>query len=64
MTPNLHLWLIPILPLAGAAVNGLVGKRFSRRLVSAVALTFSGAAFLMALFVAFQFSSLPALPHV
>jgi NADH-quinone oxidoreductase subunit L len=64
MTPNLDLWLIPILPLAGAAINGLVGKHFSRRLVSAVALTFSGAAFLMALVVASQFSSLPSLPHV
>src|SRR5215469_15942274 len=64
MTPNLHLWLIPILPLAGAAVNGLLGKRFSRQLVSAVALTFCGAAFAMALFVASQFSSLPSLPHV
>jgi len=63
MTPNLHLWLIPILPLAGAAINGLLGKRFSRGLVSAVALTFCGAAFLMALIVAAQFSSL-ALPHI
>jgi NADH-quinone oxidoreductase subunit L len=63
MTQNLHLWLIPILPLAGAAINGLLGKRFSRQLVSAVALTFCGAAFTMALFIAWQFSSL-SLPHV
>ena len=28
MTPNLHLWLIPLLPLAGAAINGFFGKRF------------------------------------
>jgi NADH-quinone oxidoreductase subunit L len=65
MTPNLHLWLIPILPLAGAAINGLLGKRFARGLVATVALAFSGAAFAMALWVAAQifFSSLP-LPHV
>ena len=28
MTPNLHLWLIPLLPLIGAAINGLLGKKF------------------------------------
>jgi NADH-quinone oxidoreductase subunit L len=63
MTRDLHLWLIPLLPLAGAAINGLLGKRFSRGWVSAVALTFCGAAFVMALWVAAQFPSLP-LPHV
>ena len=63
MTPNLHLWLIPMLPLVGAAINGLFGKRFSRRAVAAVALTFCGAAFAMALWIAAQCSSLP-LPHV
>src|SRR5437660_7379453 len=62
MTPNLHLWIIPLLPLAGAAINGLVGKRFSRRTVAAVALGFCGAAFLMALWIAAQFSSL-SLPY-
>ena len=36
MTPNLHLWIIPLLPLAGAAINGVMGKRFSRRGVAAV----------------------------
>jgi NADH-quinone oxidoreductase subunit L len=65
MMPDLHLWLIPLLPLAGAAINGLLGKRFSRGVVTAVALTFCGAAFVMALWVAAQvfFSSLP-LPHI
>jgi len=61
--PNLHLWLIPILPLLGAAINGLWGKRFSRQMVAAVALGFCGAAFLMALWIAARFSSL-SLPHV
>ena len=63
MTPNLYLWLIPVLPLIGAAVNGLWGKRFSRQAVVAVALLFSGAAFAMALWVASQFSSLNT-PHI
>ena len=63
MTANLHLWLIPILPLVGAGINGFFGKRFSRQAVSAVALTFSGAAFAMALYVVAQFSSL-SLPHI
>jgi len=63
MTPNLHLWLIPILPLIGAAINGLLGKRFSRQMVAGVALGFCGAAFGMALWIAARFSSL-SLPHV
>src|SRR5207237_1887934 len=58
MTPNLHLWLIPILPLIGAAINGLFGKRFSRRAVAAVALTCCGAAVLMAVWDAAQVSCL------
>jgi len=60
MTPNLHLWLIPVLPLIGAAINGLFGKRFSRQAVAGVALGFCGAAFAMALWIAAQFSSLAA----
>jgi NADH-quinone oxidoreductase subunit L len=63
MTPNLHLWLIPVLALIGAAINGLFGKRFSRQTVVAVALLFSGAAFAFALWVASQFSSLTT-PHI
>ena len=58
MTPNLHLWLIPVLPLVGAALNGLFGKRFSRQTISAIALGFSGAALVMALWIVAQFSSL------
>jgi NADH-quinone oxidoreductase subunit L len=65
MTPNLHLWLIPVLPLIGAAINGLFGKRFSRQTVLAIALGFSGAAFVMALWIAAQFSSfLPLLENL
>jgi NADH-quinone oxidoreductase subunit L len=58
MMPHLNLWLIPILPLAGAAINGFFGKKSSRRAVTTVALFFCGAAFAMALWVTARFSSL------
>src|SRR5215470_11548555 len=49
-TPLLdHLWIIPLLPLLGAAVNGLFGKGFSNRIVGAVALNATGFSFLAAL---------------
>ena len=34
----MQLWLIPLLPLAGFLINGLLGRRFSKGLVSAVAI--------------------------
>jgi NADH-quinone oxidoreductase subunit L len=63
MTPDLHLWMIPVLPIVGAAINGFLGKKFSRETVAAVALLFSGAAFAMVLFVASRFASM-TVPHV
>ena len=62
MTPSLNLWLIPLLPLVGAAINGFFGRRFSRQTIAAVGLTFCGAAFAMAVYVAVRFSSVE-LPH-
>jgi NADH-quinone oxidoreductase subunit L len=62
MNPMLNLWLIPVLPLAGAAINGFLGKRSSRHAVTTIALFFSGAAFAMALSVVARFSSL-TLPY-
>ena len=38
----MHLWIIPLLPLAGAAINGLLGKRFSKALVNTIALGSTG----------------------
>jgi len=57
MNPNLNLslWLIPVLPLAGAAINGFLGKKSSRTAVSAVGLVFCGAAFAWALTAAIRF---------
>jgi NADH-quinone oxidoreductase subunit L len=62
----MHLWIIPILPLAGAAINGLLGKRFSKALVNTIALGSTAASFGMALWAAAQFLKLPAdqVPHI
>src|ERR1700726_754118 len=63
MTPNPYLWIVPLLPLAGAAINGFFGRRSSKKAISTVALVCCGAAFAMALWVAIRFSSL-TVPHV
>ncbi len=62
----MHLWIIPLLPLTGAAINGLLGKRFPKGVVNAIALGFTAAAFAMALWVAAQFAGLPPeqVPHI
>jgi NADH-quinone oxidoreductase subunit L len=60
MTLNPYLWLVPLLPLAGAAINGLLGRKSSKQAISAVALIFCGAAFAMALFLTAGFSSASA----
>ncbi len=52
--------MIPILPLAGAAINGYFGRKASRKAISAVALVFCGAAFAVALWIALTFSSASA----
>ena len=57
MTPNPYLWLIPMLPLAGAAINGFLGRRSSKTAVTTIALTFPGLAFALALKIALGFSS-------
>ncbi len=62
MTSSLNLWLIPILPLAGAAINGFLGKKSSRTAVSVIGLFFSGAAFAWALSVVCRVS-LSDLPY-
>src|SRR5215467_3634396 len=41
------LWLIPILPLLGAALNGIFGKRFSKNLISTIAAGSVGLSFLI-----------------
>jgi NADH-quinone oxidoreductase subunit L len=61
---NLHLWIIPLLPLVGAGVNGLLGKRFPNKLVATIALLFTAASFGYALYIATAvFPHLASVPH-
>jgi NADH-quinone oxidoreductase subunit L len=49
---NWHLWLVPLLPLIGCAINGLLGRRFSHSVIKAIALGFPGASLVYAWYVA------------
>ena len=44
-----HLWIIPLLPLLGSAINGLFGKGWPNKVVNAVALGSTGLCFAFAL---------------
>ena len=44
-----HLWIIPLLPLLGATINGLFGTRWPNKIVNTVALSATGLSFLSAL---------------
>ncbi len=44
-----HLWIIPLLPLLGSAINGLFGLKWSKTLVNSVALGSTGLSFACAL---------------
>ena len=61
-TPDLHLWLIPLLPFAGFLANGLLGRRLPNPIVSLIALMTTGGSFLLALNIAAHFSNL-TLPY-
>jgi NADH-quinone oxidoreductase subunit L len=60
---NLYLWIIPVLPLVGAAINGLFGRRFKNGMVSTVALLFTAASFAWAVWAAAQWWR-QTVPHV
>jgi NADH-quinone oxidoreductase subunit L len=49
MNVPLHLWLIPLLPLAGFLLNGILGRRLPKALVTAIALLAPLASFLIVL---------------
>ncbi|HTW45814.1 MAG TPA: NADH-quinone oxidoreductase subunit L [Acidobacteriaceae bacterium] len=38
MNSSLHLWLIPVIPFAGFVLNGLLGRKLPKALVTAIAL--------------------------
>src|SRR5579863_2108896 len=44
-----HLWIIPLLPLLGSAINGLLGAKWSKPLINSVALGSTGISFACAL---------------
>src|SRR5215472_10991076 len=44
-----NLWIIPLLPLLGSAINGLLGSKWSKTLVNTVALGSTGLSFACAL---------------
>ncbi|MBZ5495106.1 MAG: NADH-quinone oxidoreductase subunit L [Acidobacteriia bacterium] len=54
-----YLWLIPLLPLAGSALNGILGRRFPKPVISAIACTSVGASFLFAVAAVASLLELP-----
>jgi NADH-quinone oxidoreductase subunit L len=44
-----HLWIIPLLPLLGSAINGLLGGKWPNQIVNGVALGATGLSFALAL---------------
>jgi NADH-quinone oxidoreductase subunit L len=44
-----YLWIVPLLPLLGAATNGLLGAKWPNKLVNSVALGATGLSFICAL---------------
>jgi len=55
-----HLWIVLALPLAGAAINGLLGKRWPQPAVNAVGVGSVSLAFLSVAELVREFSALPA----
>jgi NADH-quinone oxidoreductase subunit L len=55
-----NLWIIPLLPLLGAAVNGLLGKQWSQTRVNAVGIGSVSLAFLAVIELVREFLALPA----
>ncbi len=67
MNAPLHLWLIPLLPLAGFFLNGLLGARLPKWLVSAIGLLTPLASFALVVSAArglIGFAPGPSLPYV
>jgi NADH-quinone oxidoreductase subunit L len=54
------IWLIPLLPVAGFAINGLFGRRMSRGLVSLVACAVVLASLVLSIGAVWQLAELPA----
>ncbi len=52
-----YIWLIPLLPLAGAAINGLFGRkfRFSEKLIGGIAVGSVALSFLLSLAAVYSY---------
>ena len=59
MNAPLHLWLIPLLPFAGFLINGILGGRLPKWLVTTIALLAPLASFGVVLSAAANLQSLP-----
>src|SRR3984957_336298 len=53
-----HLWIIPLLPLVGAAVNGIFGRRWPHSVTNWIALGSTGLSFVAAVELFREFSQL------
>src|SRR5215475_3256187 len=53
------IWLIPLLPAAGALFNGILGKKLPKQLINLVACGLVGLAFLLSLGAIRQLINLP-----
>jgi NADH-quinone oxidoreductase subunit L len=54
-----HLWIIPLLPLLGSAINGLLGGKWPNKIVTSVALGSTGLSFAFAVEAVREFLTLP-----
>jgi NADH-quinone oxidoreductase subunit L len=55
-----YIWLIPLLPLLGFLINGLLGKKLGKTLVSWIGCGSVGLSFLISIKVLFELLSFPA----
>ena len=53
-----YIWLVPLLPLAGAAINGLFGRkfRFSEKLIGGIAVGSIALSFLITLAAVYSYA--------
>src|SRR2546428_8235837 len=62
-----YIWLVPLLPLIGAAINGLLGRRFSfsEKLIGGIAVSSVALSFLISIaaIYSYAFSNQPIWPN-
>ena len=63
MNSSLHLWLIPLVPFAGFVLNGLLGRKLPKALVTTIAIVATLIPFAQVADIWFRLSGI-SLPHV